>query len=58
MINFIYKFFSVVVINCITPENFSYCVRIDQWLIPDIQYYAPYLWGERQAYDTEKDINN
>ena len=58
MINFIYKFFTIVVFNCITPENFVGCVQINQWLIPDIQHYAPYLWGERQAYDTEKDINN
>ena len=42
MINFIYKFFSVVVINCITPENFLLGC-IDEWLIPDIQYYT--LWG-------------
>lgn len=42
--------------NCTTPENFSYCVRVDQWLLPDIEHYMPYVLGERQAYDTEKEI--
>lgn len=53
---FSFKFFSVVVMNCTTPENFSYCIRVDQWLLPDIEHYMPYIMGERQAYDTEKEI--
>jgi len=42
--------------NCSTPENFSGCLRINEWLIPDVKNYAPYVWGERKAYDTEKEI--
>ncbi len=38
--NFILKFFTVVVVNCFTyPENLEYCMKIDNWLIPDIQNY-------------------
>jgi len=55
---FSYRFFTVVVINCATPENFSGCVRVDQWLLPDIQNYAPYLWGDKKPYDSEKEILN
>jgi len=54
--NFLYKFFVVVLMNCSTPENFSGCLRINEWLIPDVKNYAPYVWGERKAYDTEKEI--
>ena len=54
--NFLYKFLTVVVVNCVsTPSNFQQCVRVDTWLIPDVKNYAPYLWGERKAYDTEKE---
>ena len=55
--NYITRFASVVIINCFTyPQNLPYCVRIDTWLIPDIQNHMGYLTGEKKAYDNEKQI--
>jgi len=34
--NYITAFWTVVVMNCIQPVNWTHCYRIDQWLIPDL----------------------
>ena len=52
-------FFTVVVVSCSHPTNWAQCVRVDQWLLPDIvQGYK--LWtGEETPYQEEqKYINN
>ena len=57
--SYIAKFFAVVIINCFAyPQNLPYCVRIDTWLIPDIQNHIGYLTGEKKPYDNEKKILN
>ena len=56
ILNYLNKFFAVVVVNCVAyPENLPQCVRVDHWLMQDIEQYTPYLTGERKAYDTEKE---
>jgi len=56
-LNFVWKFITVVAVNCVTtPENFVGCMKYETWLTPYIEYYLPYLTGERQPYDTEKEI--
>ena len=61
--NYLFKFITVVLVNCFyTPENFKGCVKVDQWLFPYVEEYLPYVTGEREAYDTEREylenINN
>jgi len=34
--NYVTAFWSVVVMNCITPVNFQYCLPVHEWLIPEL----------------------
>ena len=36
IINHLTAFWSVVILNCVQPQNWKYCYRIDQWLIPEV----------------------
>jgi hypothetical protein len=51
-------FFSVVVVSCAHPVNWEQCVRVDQWLLPEVvQGYK--LWtGQEKIYEKEKDYLN
>ena len=35
--NYVTTFWSVVVMNCIQPANWEYCLPIHEWLIPDLR---------------------
>ena len=41
--NYLTAFWSVVVVNCIQPANWQYCMPVHEWLLPEvmvgIQYY-------------------
>tara|TARA_Y200000002_G_scaffold120955_1_gene99228 strand:+ start:762 stop:977 length:216 start_codon:yes stop_codon:yes gene_type:complete len=41
--NYMTAFWSVVVMNCIQPANWQYCMPVHEWLLPEvvvgIQYY-------------------
>ena len=47
-------FFAVVVVSCAHPVNWEQCVRVDQWLIPDLVYAWELKTGQRHIYETEK----
>ena len=47
-------FFAVVVVSCAHPVNWEQCVRVDQWLIPDLVYAWELKTGQRQIYENEK----
>ena len=36
IVNYLTAFWSVVIVNCAQPQNWKYCYRIDQWLIPEV----------------------
>ena len=36
IVNYLAAFWSVVVVNCIKPVNWEYCLPIHEWLIPEI----------------------
>ena len=40
-------FFAVVVVSCAHPVNWEQCVRVDQWLIPDLIYAWELKTGQR-----------
>jgi len=48
----------VVVMNCVQPVNWKYCVRIDQWLIPDVIYGIEILKDSDIIYKTEREYLN
>ena len=43
IINHVSAFWTVVVMNCIQPVNWQYCLPINEWLFPEVmigmQYY-------------------
>jgi|TARA_B100001094_G_scaffold310316_1_gene344787 hypothetical protein len=47
-------FFTVVVVSCAHPINWEHCVRVDQWLIPDLVYAWELKTGQRNIYENEK----
>jgi len=51
-------FFAVVVVSCSHPVNWAQCVRVDQWLWPEVvQGYK--LWtGQEKIYEKEKEYLN
>jgi hypothetical protein len=36
-INYVTAFWSVVVMNCIQPANWEYCLPVNEWLIPELR---------------------
>ena len=57
IINYVTGLWSVVIINCIQPVNWQYCLPIHEWLIPDlIQGVQIYLDKEHDLlYKSERD---
>lgn len=51
-------FFQVVVMNCIQPVNWNQCVRVDQWLIPDLVEGYEIWSGQKKIYQNERDYLN
>ncbi|ADO99605.1 hypothetical protein Syn33_178 [Prochlorococcus phage Syn33] len=51
-------FFAVVVVGCMQPTNWAQCVRVDQWLLPEVvQGYK--LWkGQEKIYEKEEQYLN
>ena len=41
--NHLTAFWSVVVINCIQPVNWQYCLPVHQWLVPDVMMGIEYF---------------
>ena len=55
--NYITAFWTVVVMNCIQPVNWQYCLPVHEWLLPDlIQGVQIYLDKEHDLlYKSERD---
>jgi hypothetical protein len=51
-------FFTVVVVSCSHPANWDQCVRVDQWLLPELQEGYRIWSGQTHPYQNEKDYLN
>jgi hypothetical protein len=57
LINYVSAFWSVVIINCIQPVNWEYCLPVHEWLIPEI-YYGVQIYMDKEhnlLYKSERD---
>ena len=36
IVNHVTAFWSVVVMNCVQPVNWQYCLPVHEWLVPDV----------------------
>jgi len=53
--SYLTAFWTTVVISCMDPYNFKYCVRVDQWLFPvvgDIMRVREPYASERRYLDS------
>ena len=50
IINYVTGFWSVVVMNCIQPVNWQYCLPVHEWLLPDL------FQGVQTYLDKEHDL--
>jgi len=48
-------FFAVVVVGCSQPVNWAQCVRVDQWLLPEVKEGYRLWTGQTHPYQNEKD---
>ena len=46
-------FFTVAVVSCAQPVNWEQCIRVDQWLIPELVYAWELKTGKRNIYQNE-----
>ena len=51
-------FFAVVVVGCSQPVNWAQCVRVDQWLLPEVKEGYKLWTGQTTPYKNEKDYIN
>jgi len=57
IINHVTAFWSVVVMNCIQPVNWQYCLPVHEWLIPDV-YHGIQIYLDKKhnlLYKSERD---
>ena len=41
--NHLTAFWSVVVMNCIQPVNWQYCLPVHEWFVPDVMMGIEYI---------------
>ena len=58
IINYATAFWSVVVMNCIQPVNWEYCLPVHEWLLPEIMVGIEYLLDKDMnfLYNDEREI--
>jgi len=54
VINYVTAFWSVVIMNCIQPVNWQYCLPVHEWLIPELEYAWKLKTGEIKIYENEQ----
>ena len=52
--NYITAFWTTVVLNCLHPVNWQYCLPVQDWLFPAIGDYI--LFRREQPYESERRI--
>jgi hypothetical protein len=55
LFNYLTAFWSVVVINCIKPVNWEYCLPVHEWLLPDIQQGIEIYLNPSSLYQEERE---
>tara|TARA_B100001059_G_scaffold215965_1_gene233957 strand:- start:5763 stop:5963 length:201 start_codon:yes stop_codon:yes gene_type:complete len=55
--NYIVAFWSVVVMNCIQPVNWKYCLPVHEWLIPELKQGIEIYFDKqhKMLYKSERD---
>jgi len=58
IINYTTAFWSVVVMNCVQPVNWQYCLPVHEWLVPDVVMGIEYFLDKDMnfLYNDEREL--
>jgi len=58
IVNHVTAFWSVVVMNCVQPVNWQYCLPVHEWLVPDIMIGIEYFLDKDMnfLYNDEREL--
>ena len=58
IVNHVTAFWSVVVMNCIQPVNWQYCLPVHEWLMPDVMMGIEYFLDKDMnfLYNDEREL--
>jgi hypothetical protein len=57
IINHVSAFWTVVVMNCIQPANWQYCLPVHEWLLPELHVGITMFFDKEKSflYKSEKE---
>ena len=55
IVNYVVKFFSVVVVNCLNPANIQACLPVHEWLFPEVKHGIEILRNPDILYKNERE---
>ena len=60
ILNHATAFWTVVVMNCIQPANWQYCLPVHEWLVPELYQGVQIYFDKRMdfLYKSERDYLN
>ena len=58
IVNHVTAFWSVVVMNCVQPVNWQYCLPVHEWLVPDVMIGIEYFLDKDMnfLYNDEREL--
>lgn len=58
--NYLSAFWSVVIMNCVQPVNWQYCLPVHEWLLPEVMIGVEYILDKDMTflYSTEREYLN
>ncbi len=58
IVNHVTAFWSVVVMNCVQPVNWQYCLPVHEWLVPEIMVGIEYFLDKDMnfLYNDEREL--
>ena len=57
IVNHVTAFWTVVVMNCIQPANWQYCLPVHEWLLPELRVGITMFFDKEKSflYKSEKE---
>ena len=58
IVNHVTAFWSVVVMNCVQPVNWQYCLPVHEWLLPELMIGIEYFLDKDMnfLYNDEREL--
>jgi hypothetical protein len=56
IVNHLSAFWAVVVMNCVHPANWEYCLPVQDWLIPGIMEGVEIYLNPSSIYESEREV--